>query len=153
MKSKVLGITIPTAVIAAGISVALAMSHASPGGAQSAPLPSMGTSLGLPSQLVKKLDFEGVTAQVVQNPPAGTVSSSSVEQTFTSGMGPATFDETYLVQAVDSNSGKACTCWLLVYTPQTPHYSEGGVQATWYAVMYDAFTGGFVKGWEGALPV
>ena len=153
MKMKFLRIAIPTAVIAAGVSVTLAMVHPSHGGAQSAPMPSLAVSNPLPSELVSKLNFEGVTATRVQTPPPGTVSASSVEQTFTAGMGPATFDQVFMVQAVDSNSAKSCTCWLLVYTPQTPHVSENGVQATWYAVRYDAFTGGFVKGWEGALPV
>ncbi len=125
--------------------VTLAVTHGTARGhAQSAPV------LGpLPTDVQSKLNYFDITASEVMTPPAGVVSVESVEQTYTAGNGPATFDAAYLASMSSPVDGWTCLCWLLILTPQIPSTSEAGDAATWYAMAYNANDGTFFRGWDG----
>jgi hypothetical protein len=122
---------------AAGIGVALTRGHAD--------------STVIPPDAVTKLAEQHISVVLQQPPPANPVSADSVEKTL-GGEGPMTVNGAYIVKMIDSASNKSCTCWLILYTPDTPYVSEAGLTANFYSAFFDAQTGAYVEGLNGKLP-
>jgi hypothetical protein len=138
MRSRrtIAGIAVVAAGAAAAIGVAVSRGHADTG--------------SIPPDAVSKLASQQVSV-VQQAANTAVVSADSVEKTL-SGEGQMTVNGAYVVAMVDAKSKKTCTCWLILYTPNTPYQSEGGLTANFYSAFFDANTGAYVEGINGKLP-
>ncbi len=131
------GLAVLAAGAAAGVGVAITHGHAD-------------VSM-IPPDAVTKLATQHISVVLQQPPPANTVSADSVEQTL-SGEGPMTVNGAWVVKMIDAAGNKSCTCWLILYTPDTPYESHAGLKANFYSAFFDAQTGAYVEGLNGRLP-